>query len=309
MNDVEAVSGRRVLVTGGAGFIGSHLVDRLVQENEVVVLDNLSRESDYQFPDVVEFVSADVRDEDVLASHMREIDIVFHEAAVVSVVESVNDPVESHDVNVNGTLSVLEAARRNDARVVFASSTAIFGEPDELPIAESHRKEPTSPYGAQKLSADIYVRQYAELYALETVGLRYFNVYGPRQRSGPYGGVISVFIDQALEGDPITVHGDGTQTRDFVHVSDIVEANMLAATTDATGGCYNVGTGREISIRELAELVRDLAGTESRIVHEDPRPGDIEQSRAEIRRSRNALGFTPQASLEEGLADLIDRRS
>lgn len=304
--DEPEIRDKSILVTGGLGFIGSHLVDTLYETNDVTVIDDRSHESSYEPPPAVDVVQGDVRDDGTLAEAMTDVNIVFHQAALVSVTESIDHPVESHDVNVGGTLSVLERARDEDARVVFASSTAIYGEPEHLPVTESHPKEPLSPYGAQKLSGDIYIRQYADLYDLETVGLRYFNVYGPRQRPGPYGGVISIFVQQALDDDPITVHGNGAQTRDFIHIDDVVRANLLAAATDQTGMCFNVGTGRETSVRELAEVVRDLAGSNPDIVHKDPREGDIRRSRAAIERIQAKLGYEPTVTLREGLKDLIE---
>jgi len=303
-----AVQGQSILVTGGAGFIGSHLVDQLAPANEVTVLDNLSHPADYEMPASVECIKGDIRDDRVLDEAIAGVDTVFHQAAIVSVTESVEDPLESQAVNVDGTLAVLEAARREDARVVFASSTAIYGEPETLPVDESHPTEPQSPYGTQKSSGDTYVRLYADLYDLETVALRYFNVYGPRQSGGPYGGVISIFANQALSGGPLTVHGDGSQTRDFVHIDDIVQANLLAATTDTTGRAFNVGTGTETSVLELAEAIRDIAGGGAEIRHEDPRPGDVERSRADISRIRDELGFEPTIGLKEGLRELIEWR-
>jgi len=302
------IQGQSILVTGGAGFIGSHLVERLAPKNDVTILDNLSHAADYEIPDGVNLIEADIRDTESLHATMTGVDTVFHEAAIVSVSESIENPIKSQAVNVNGTLAVLEAARREDARVVFASSTAIYGEPQTLPVKESHPTDPRSPYGAQKSSGDKYVRLYADLYDLETVGLRYFNAYGSRQSSGPYGGVISIFVNQALSGKPLTVHGDGSQTRDFVHVDDIVQANLLAATTDRTGRCFNVGTGTETSVLEVAEKVLEIADTESGIIHENSRSGDVGRSRADITRIGKELGFEPAVRLKDGLRDLIKWR-
>jgi UDP-glucose 4-epimerase len=303
---METLSGSRCLVTGGAGFIGSHIADALVESNEVRVLDDLSSGSRDTLPDAAELIEGDVRDDETLAAAMEGVDVVFHEAAVVSVTESVEDPVHSHDVNATGGLAVLEAARREDARVVLASSAAIYGHPERVPIAETDPVGPTSPYGLQKLALDRYAVQYHDLYGVETVPLRYFNVFGPRSVGGPYAGVIAVFIDQATRGVDITVDGDGTQTRDFVHVDDVVQANLRAATTDAVGEAYNVGRGESITIRELAELIRDVTDSDSDIVHTEPRPGDVDESCADVSRARERLGYEPTVSLREGLADLVD---
>jgi UDP-glucose 4-epimerase len=222
----------------------------------------------------------------------------------VSVPESVEVPEESHETNVTATLSILEAARREDARVVVASSVAIYGDPVDVPIHEEDAKAPTSPYGVDKLAIDHYVRLYNDLYGLETVALRYFNVYGPRQSAGEYSGVVSTFLEQARSGQPITVEGEGDQTRDFVHVSDVVRANLAAAATDNVGRAYNVGTGDSITILGLAELIRDVTGSASEVVHVDPRPADIERSEADVARARRQLDFESRVALADGLREL-----
>jgi UDP-glucose 4-epimerase len=299
------VRDRRVLITGGAGFVGRHLADALRVDNDVRVLDDGSAGDPDALPDDVSYVPGDVRDEATVAEATEDVDLVFHEAAVVSVARSVDAPGESHAVNLTGTVNVLEAARRRDARVVFASSAAVYGQPARVPIAEDDPTGPLSPYGLQKLSADRYVRLYADLYGLETVALRYFNIYGPGQTGGDYAGVITVFLDNVRAGEPLVVHGDGTQTRDFVHVSDVVQANLRAATTDAVGEAYNVGTGRSVSIRELAETVRDAAETDVPIEHGPAREGDVPASRADISKARERLGYEPRVDLADGLAGLL----
>ncbi|MFC7114615.1 NAD-dependent epimerase/dehydratase family protein [Natronoarchaeum sp. GCM10025703] len=286
MQDHSEIRNETVLVTGGAGFIGSHLVDALVEENDVRVLDNFSSGSREYLHQDAELNEGDIRDEKLISEAMSGVDIVFHEAAVVSVSQSVEEPTESHSVNIEGTLNVLEAARAEDARVILASSAAIYGHPEYVPIDEGHPTEPSSPYGLEKATADEYARLYHELYGLETVALRYFNVYGPRQAGGDYSAVISIFLEQARAGEPITVNSDGEQTRDFVHVSDVVQANLLAAKTDHVGEAFNVGTGSSVTIQELAETIRDIVRGESDIIHQDPRPGDIEHSRAISRISK-----------------------
>lgn len=290
-----------VLVTGGAGFIGSHVAEALCPDNEVRILDSFAGGDRANCPEGVTVIEGDLRDERTLATAMDGVDVVFHEGAIVSVAKSVDDPVASHAVNVDGTLGVLEAARREDARVVFASSAAIYGVPESLPVSETAPKQPTSPYGLEKLSGDHYCRLYADLYGLETVALRYFNVYGPRQSGGDYAGAITAFAEQARAGGPLRVQGDGAQTRDFVNVADVVRANLLAATTDATGEAFNIGTGAGTTILEVAETVRDALAPSAEIRHVEPRTGDIRDSVADVTKARERLGYDPTVPLSEGL--------
>lgn len=289
-----------VLVTGGAGFIGRHLAAAFDETYDVSVLDSRFS-AQKQFPDSIRTIEADVRDEDAVSAAVADTDIVLHEAALVSVGTSIKNPKQSHTINASGTLNVLEAARKHDARVVVASSAAVYGHPEETPIPETHPLEPTSPYGLDKLVADHYTRMYYDLYGLETIALRYFNVYGPGQSGGDYAGVIEIFLEQATSGGPITVNGDGQQTRDFVHVEDVIQANRLAADTDAVGEAYNVGTGESITILELAELVRTIVDESVDIVHSDPREGDIRHSCADITRAREKLDYEPTLEIEEEL--------
>lgn len=294
-----------VLVTGGAGFIGSHLVDALVQANNVVVLDNLSSGAlDYVHPQAT-VVEGDVRDDEAVEAAMEDTDVVFHQAGLVSVEESVAEPAKSQSVNVDGTLTVLDCARRTDTRVVAASSAAVYGEPSTVPIPESARLQPDSIYGVDKLALDQYTRRFESLYGLPTVVLRYFNVYGPRQSASTYSGVISTFLEQANSGEPLPIHGDGTQTRDFVHCSDVVRANFRAATTSHTGEAFNIGTGIQTSINELAETVCEVLGTPADTTTCSARTGDIHKSCADIEKARRQLAFDAQVSLEEGLETLV----
>lgn len=310
----NSLSNKSMLVTGGAGFIGSHVCKSLVEKHDtnnidITVLDNLSAGTPDRLPDAVRLLEGDVRDPAVVEEAVTAADIVFHLAGLVSVDRSVETPPASHSTNATGTLNVLEAARGTNTRVVFASSAAIYGYPESTPIAETHPLAPTSPYGLDKLTADHYTRLYSDLYDLETIALRYFNVYGPGQTGGDYAGVITVFIDQALAGEPITIHGEGSQTRDFVFVNDVVRANFQAATiTDesALGGAYNIATGESITIRELAEHIQDITDTGSDIVHIDPRDGDIDKSRADIGKAKMHLDYEPETSLEDGLERTIE---
>lgn len=293
-----------ILVTGGAGFIGSHLAEKLVADNDVVVLDNLSSGRREWVDNRATLIEANIQDTQAVARAADGVDLIFHQAANVSVERSVDAPIESHETNVDATLRLLEHARKEDARFIYASSAAIYGTPESVPIDESDPKEPTSPYGLEKYTADEYCRLYHELYGVETVTLRYFNVYGPRQRGGQYSGVIDIFLDQARRGEEITVHGDGEQTRDFVHVEDVVAANCLAATHGTSGEAYNIGTSNSISVDNLAQLIVDTFKTSSSITYIDPREGDIQQSCSSIKKAHQDLGFNPNWSLDDGLKTL-----
>lgn len=297
----EQLRGQTVLVTGGAGFVGSHLATALADACDLRVLDDLSDGDRTRVPEEATFIQGDVRETGALVPAADGVDTIFHQAGLVSVPKSLERPIESHERNVDGTLAVLEAARRNDARVVFASSVAIYGNPTGVPIAEDEPTTPTSPYGVDKLAADHYVRLYHDRYGVDTVALRYFNVYGP----GQDGGVISLFRDGVEAGEPLLVDGDGKQRRDFIHVTDVVRANLAAATTEAVGKGYNIGTGDSVRIKDLAAMVREHAGADVPIQHSEPRPGEIRNSRADPTLAREQLGFEAEISLEDGLDELL----
>ncbi|WP_435065532.1 NAD-dependent epimerase/dehydratase family protein [Halobaculum sp. EA56] len=300
---------KTVLVTGGAGFIGSHIADRLTGIADVRVLDNFSTGDPANVPTDATVIEGSITDVDAVTRAIDGVDVVFHEAAQTSVARSVEEPRRSHSTNVDGTLTVLDAAREANARTVLASSAAVYGHPERVPIRETDELSPTSPYGIDKLAVDHYGRTYADLYDQEVVALRYFNVYGPRGVTSDYAGVISVFLDQIRDGGPITVHGDGTQTRDFVHIDDVVDANLQAAKTDAVGEAFNVGTGDSVTIAELAEICREVTDSDVDIIHTDPREGDIDESQAEISKARAKLGYEPTVSLHDGLSRLVADRS
>jgi len=291
---------RTVLVTGGAGFVGSHITDALVADNDVRVLDDLSNGRRENMPAGAELIEDDVSRAATLRRAVEDVDVVFHQAAMVSVPESIERPLDCHRTNTDATARLLDAARRVDARVVLASSAAVYGAPVSVPVAEDDSTDPAAPYGVSKLASDHLAEVYARQYGLETVSLRYFNVYGPRATQG----VVHAFLQRALDGEPLSIHGDGCQTRDFVHVSDVVGANLRAATTEQTG-VYNVGTGRRVTIRSLAELVCDFVGADSDIVHAEERQGDIRHSLADTSRARSALGFEASVDLEHGLRETL----
>ncbi|WP_226479845.1 NAD-dependent epimerase/dehydratase family protein [Natrinema amylolyticum] len=303
-DDPPSISGKRILVTGGAGFIGSNIADTLISDNDVRILDNLSSGSRSNVPEGATLIEGDIRNDDDLERATESVDIIFHQAALVSVEESVEYPELTHDINVTATVKVLEHARRESARIVFASSAAVYGQPESMPISEDHPTNPTSPYGLSKLAAEQYIQLYMDLYNLEAIVLRYFNVYGPGQMSSDYSAVISAFVKQAANGNPITVEGDGSQTRDFVHIRDVVQANLLAAKSEASG-VFNVGTGESVSILKLAETIHTVADSDSEIVHVDARSEDIGRSRANITQIKLTLDFQPSVSLYEGLDDVI----
>jgi UDP-glucose 4-epimerase len=298
---------KRVLVTGGAGFIGSNLVGALVARGvSVVVLDNLVsgyRSNLDPFP-AVRFVEGDVRDRAAVDAAMSDVDVVFHLAASVGNKRSIDDPVFDASINVLGTVNVLESARRAGARKIVASSSAgIFGELKQLPIREDHPLEPDSPYGATKLCEEKLCLAYAKLYSIEAVCLRYFNVYGPNQRFDAYGNVIPIFVFQMLRGETLTIFGDGEQTRDFVNVADVVQANLRAADTRGVSGAFNIGSASRITINRLVELLRAASGLSPTVKHGPPRAGDVRDSLADISAARAAFGFDPSVGMDTGLVE------
>jgi UDP-glucose 4-epimerase len=299
----------KVLVTGGAGFIGSNIVRLLVDEgHEVTVLDNLSSgyESNLRPFSGIRFIRGDVRDIEAVHTAIEGAEAVFHLAASVGNKRSIENPIEDAEINVLGTLKVLEASRRFKVRkVVFSSSAGIFGELKTLPIKEDHPVEPDSPYGASKLCAEKMCLAYTKLYGLEVACLRYFNVYGPNQRYDAYGNVIPIFANNALSGIPLTIFGDGEQTRDFVSVHDVARANVDAAITAGATGVFNLGSGTRVSINQLAEMVSEAAGLHLNKRHASPRKGDVRHSLADISRAKGAFGFTPKVDLRTGLAEYI----
>jgi nucleoside-diphosphate-sugar epimerase len=301
------------LVTGGAGFIGSHLVEALVAGGcRVTVLDDLSsgRESNLEaVAGRIMIVRGSICDRGIVEKAAAGCEVVFHLAAVVSVPKTVDDPLGSAAVNETGSLNVLEAARGAQARrLVFASSSAVYGDDPTLPKREEMPPKPLTPYAVQKLVVEYYLRVYQSLYGLETVGLRFFNVFGPRQDpSSPYSGVISIFMNKALNGEFPVIYGDGCQSRDFVFVGDVVQALISAAkSASAPGKVFNVGTGKSLTISGLWEMIAALSGCGAKPVNKPSRPGDIPHSLSAIDSAAAELGFVPRVSLESGLGLTLD---
>lgn len=304
----------KVLVTGGAGFIGSHFVDKLVKlQCEVFVVDNLftgkvENLQPYIADGKVKFFKGDIRDKKLVNELVRNVDVVVHLAAISSVPFSVANPVLTNEVNVDGTLNLLDACVKADVqRFVFTSSCAVYGEPRYLPVDEKHPVQPLSPYAASKVAAEVYCRVFKETYGLDTVVLRLFNVYGAGQsKEDVYSGVITKFADNLICGRPLVIYGDGNQTRDFVHVEDVVEVIWLTLENkEAVGETFNVGSGKPTSINELAKFLAEILGGEAEIVHEKPRVGDLRQSYADISKLEKVLGFKPKVDLKQGLERLM----
>lgn len=302
----------KVLVTGGAGFIGSHLSEALVRAgHDVRVLDNLfSGRLDNLGPvrRDVRVVEGDCADPAVARRAVKGVEAVFHEAAVPSVARSVNDPLRSHTANATATLTMLVAARDAGVRrFVYAGSSSVYGSNPGLPKRESMSPAPLSPYAVGKLMGEHYLRVFATLYGMETLTLRYFNVFGPRQdASSPYSGVISLFVNGILDGTTLTIHGDGRQSRDFTYVENVVQGNLLAlAAKDAHGQVLNLATGARISLRTLVRTLSRELGRKADVVYDEARPGDVKHSQADITLARRALGYRPSVDFETGLRRTI----
>jgi nucleoside-diphosphate-sugar epimerase len=304
---------RLYLVTGGAGFIGSHIVETLVNRGEKVrVLDNLMTgkyENIANFEGGIEFILGDIRDFNVLGKAVDGVDTIFHEAAIPSVPRSVEDPQLNHDSNINGTFNVLLAA--HDAgvrRVVYAASSSAYGEIGTGEKREDQLPSPLSPYAVAKLVGEYYCQVFTRVYGLETVSLRYFNVFGPRQDpSSPYSGVISKFVTTLLNGDRPMIFGDGEQSRDFTYVANVVDANIRAAeSADAVGEVINLGVNQRTTLNQLLSELQKIIGTNIAPQYEPPRAGDIRHSLADISRAEKLLGFKPLIGLEEGLKATVD---
>ena len=298
---------KRALVTGGAGFIGSHVVKRLLDSGiEVSVLDNLSTGCRKNSSGMdVTFCEGDIRNPADVARSVAGCDVVFHLAASVGNIRSIENPVLDAETNVMGTLNVLEAARlANVRKIVYSSSAAIFGRAVELPMAEDHLQAPEAPYGASKLAGENLCLTYARLYGMEAVCLRYFNVYGPNQRFDAYGNVIPIFVERLLESQPLTVYGDGEQTRDFVHVTDVARANLLAAQVPGSG-TFNIGSGETMSVNRLVGLLGQVSNRSIKVEYQPPRKGEILHACAHIGKAVEVLHFVPTVDFSQGLRDYV----
>ena len=298
----------KVLVTGGAGFIGGHLVDALVAGGATVrVIDNFStgrRENLAHHGADVEVIEGDICDPDAVGRAIEGVELVYHEAAIPSVSRSVNDPVASNRANVGGTVQVLDAARRAGVRkLVYAESSSAYGDTEVLTKVETMTPMPLSPYAISKLAGEHYVTVFGRLYGFETVSLRYFNVFGPRQDPfSQYAAVIPLFITRVLRGERPTIYGDGGQSRDFTYIDNVVEGNILAATSGAGGGeAFNIACGDRLTVNGLLEAVNGILGASVTPVHAEPRPGDIRHSTADHGKARRILGFEPRVPFLEGL--------
>jgi nucleoside-diphosphate-sugar epimerase len=304
----------RALVTGGAGFIGSHLVDRLLQENcQVTVVDDLSSGSKvnlslHEGNKKLRFKHASVLDTSKLKEAIKDCERVFHEAAIVSSEFATQNPLQTSEVNVYGTLNLLETARQHDLEhLIYASSAAVYGASSNPPVNEEAPTRPLSPYGASKLSAELFVQAYFSTYGLRTTALRYFNVYGPRQVQNLYSGVITIFLQRLNAGRSLEIQGDGEQTRDFIYVSDVAEANLIAASTkEAAGQVFNIATGKPTSINQLADTLGIVTGINTTRKRIPPRQGDIRFSYASTKRAENILGFKAKISFEEGIKRYVN---
>jgi len=306
----------KVLVTGGAGFIGSHLVDKLMLDgHEVVVLDDLSSGSLKNIEHHLDepgfrFVKGDIRYARTVEKALEGVDAVIHEAAIASVPLSIKDPALTDEVNIFGTLNLLEVSLRAKVkRFVYASSCAVYGAASELPISEDVPLKPLSPYASSKLAAEERCKVFHENYGLETIRLRYFNVYGPRQAASEYAGVMLKFLERIRRDQPPVIFGDGEQTRDFVYIGDVVEATLLALDREgAAGEVFNIGTGEATTIKKLCEIFLKLTGkTHLKPIYMDAKPGDIRHSQADITKAMKLLGYRPKVSLELGVRGFLNR--
>jgi UDP-glucose 4-epimerase len=301
------IRGKKILVTGGAGFVGSHIVDRLAPENEVVVLDNLftgSRANLAGSRERVRFIEGDVRDQKLVKDIVNDgTDLVLHLAAHANVIRSIADPTLDMDINIRGTLNVLEACRGSGIeRLVNVSTAAVYGQAKKLPITEEHPLNPESPYAVSKLAAEKYCLVYHKVFGVPAVAVRCFNIYGPRKNTGAYANAIAIFLGKVKNGEPITIYGDGEQTRDLLFISDAVAGILLAATCPAAvGDVFNIATGTGTSVNRLVDIINKTTGKRAQVIHEAAKAGEIKHSYASIEKVMQALGYRPATTLEKGI--------
>lgn len=315
-NVFSKIKGKKCIVTGGAGFIGSHLTDALLEHGaaRVIVIDNLLTGSieniKHHFGnDAFTFAQADINDANTIAAHFIKADVLFHQAALGSVPRSVENPPATDINNVHGFVNVLHLCRLNKVKkVVFASSSSVYGDDQHLPKKEDMIGKPLSPYAVSKRADEMYGRVFADLYGMSVTGLRYFNVFGPRQNpKGPYAAVIPLFIDHLLKNERPKIFGNGEQSRDFTYVSNIVYANLLAAFNDTAPGfdVYNIGCGGSTAVNTLFSIIKSITAGQSEAMYEPERPGDIRDSSACISKASKALGYTPSKDVEDGLKETV----
>lgn len=304
------MTNKKVLITGGAGFIGSHLAEEWINQNaEVIILDNLrsGKSSNIEHLTTAKLLKKSVTDKEAVLKASKGVDYIYNLAALVSVPESVENPYECVNINVNGVLNILEAARKNNVKkVIHFSSAAVYGDNPSSPKTISMRPEPKSPYGITKLDGEYYLNQYYESFGIDTLSFRCFNVFGPRQNpDSQYAAAIPIFVNRALKGEELVIYGDGEQTRDFIFVKDVVNANIIAALKQEVTGVFNLGTGTSISINELVEMIMKLTSSKSNVTYQAERPGDIKHSLSSIKETEEILNFNPQYDLKAGIEETI----
>ncbi len=304
---------KRILITGVAGFIGSNLADRCLELGaNVIGIDNMFNGSIHNLKNAqqgkdFQLVKGDIRDYSLLLEISKEIEIIYHVGAFTSVPQSIIMPETCNAVNVNGTINILNVARKNDIeKVIFSSSSSVYGDTNKLPLTEDMPRNPISPYGTSKLAGESYMQSFHHIYGLKTIILRYFNVFGPRQKDSPYSGVTAIWIGRIQRNEPLVIFGNGENSRDFTYVKDVVQGNLLAGEKNVSGEIFNIGAGSPISLNNLAALLLRLTNRQDLLIkHTDPRPGDIIHSYADISKAKNQLDFIPQYDQKSGLKEYL----
>ena len=305
------IKDKRILITGAAGFIGSNLTHYLLELGAIVIgidnffngrLENLDMALNHKN---FQFHKGDIRDFNFLLDMFKDIDIIYHEAAFTSVPQSIKMPESCNDVNIKGTLNLLNASRKRDVeKIIFASSSAVYGDTPTLPKKEEMPRIPVSPYGVSKLTCESYMQVFHQVYGLNTISLRYFNVFGPNQQDSPYSGVIAIWLGQIIKNKSLIIFGDGQQSRDFTYIKDVIQANILAAENKLSGEIFNIGAGSPIKLLDLAKLMLKLTNKEElELIYNPPRTGDIIHSFADISKAKEILKFQPKYTPEQGLRD------